>query len=195
MFLALPPANEGSSPRAGSPGRTLGLGSGAFDFIVMKRVGDGADTSLVEMDGLEMAALVEELAGRGVSARFVARGGSMSPWIRDGDVVTVTPLGSVASAGPGEVGAFKRPGSGRLTVHRLVRRVSEGWEARGDRLGGTDGVVADGEILGIVTRVERRGREAFLPRGPAGLLLARLSRVVLDARLRLRTLARMGSGS
>jgi Peptidase S24-like len=167
-----------------------------------RHTGDVEDTRLVGLDGLEMAALVgelaalvEELAGRGVAARFIARGGSMSPWIRDGDVVTVAPLESTEPAGPGDVAAFKRPGSGRLTVHRLVRRVGEGWEARGDRLGGTDGVVADDEILGIVTRVERRGREAFLPRGMAGLFLARLSRVVLDARRRLRTMARVGSDS
>ena len=109
--MALPPANQGVDPLAGIPGRRLGSGPRAFDFIVM---------------------------------------------IRDGDVVTVTPLKSAVSAGPGEVAAFKRPGSGRLTVHRLVRRVSEGWVA-------------------------------FLPRGVAGLLLARLSRVVLDARQWLRT--------
>jgi hypothetical protein len=119
-------------------------------FIATRHTGDDADTRLVELDGLEMAALVEELAGRGIASRFVARWGSMSPWIRDGDVVTMTPLESAVSAGPGDVAAFKRPGSGRLTVHRLVRRAGEGWEARGDRLGATDGVVADNEILGAV---------------------------------------------
>jgi hypothetical protein len=143
---------------------------------------EGAEIRSVELDGSEMAGLVEELAGRGVSSRFVARGGSMSPWIRDGDLVTVT---GGCQARLGDVAAFRRGGSGRMTVHRLVRRESQGWIARGDRLERADGIVADDDILGVVARVERRGREAFLPRGVMGVLLARLSRIALEARLKI----------
>ena len=131
------------------------------------------------LDGSEMAGLVEELTARGASARFVARGGSMSPWIRDGDVVTVVPAAGRARAG--DVAAFRRPGSGQLTVHRLLRRVPGGWVARGDRSAGEDGVVADGEVLGTVSRLERNGRVRFLPRGWGGTWLARLSRLGLGA--------------
>ena len=129
----------------------------------------------VELAGLEMARLVEELGGLGISTRFVARGGSMSPWIRDGDVVTVTPPGS-APVRAGDVAAYRRSGSDRLIVHRLVRRENGAWIARGDCLPGPDGPVADSEILGIVARVERRGRKTFAPRGPLGLLLSHLAR-------------------
>lgn len=149
----------------------------------------------IALDGSEMAGLVEELAARGVPVRFQAKGGSMSPWIRDGDVVTVAPIGGEAVGGNengqspraprlGDVAAFRRQPSGRLTVHRLVRREAEGWIARGDRLAGEDGSVRREELLGLVTRVERAGREIWVPRGLAGLLLARLSRFALGARAR-----------
>ena len=136
----------------------------------------------VELDGSEMAGLVEDLTARDFAVRFVARGGSMSPWIRDGDLLTVTPILRLAhGVRPriGEVAAFRRPGSQRLTVHRLKQQVAGGWIAQGDRLPAADGVVAEGEIFGIVTRVERQGRRVFLPRGRLGLWLAGLSRRAL----------------
>ena len=175
-----------------------------------------APTRCVSLDGVVMADLVEDLAARGVGVRFIARGGSMSPWIRDGDVLVVTPVRLAVLAGPGEpagtdrtnrnasgtsgargtecrsvsigdIVAFRRPGSGRLTVHRLVGRTNEGWIARGDRHGETDGIIAESEIFGIVTRVERRGLGVFVPRGVTALLLAGISRVVLGARHRMKT--------
>ena len=146
---------------------------------IVERNEDGAPLAGVELDGCEMADLVAELLARGASARFVARGGSMSPWIRDGDVVTVEPL----EAGLGDVAAFRLPGGGRrLRVHRLVRRVAPGWLAQGDRQGRADGVIPDSEILGVVRRIERRGRSRFLPSGAAAVWLARLSRLALEAR-------------
>ena len=133
----------------------------------------------VEVRGAEMASLLEELGSLGVSTRFVAHGGSMSPWIRDGDVVTVTPLDS-APARVGDVVAYRRKRSDRLIVHRLVRRSNGAWIPQGDRLPAPDGPVADTEILGVVSRVERKGRPTYVPRGHLALLLARLSRLALN---------------
>lgn len=145
----------------------------------MEENGDAGALAAVELDGCEMADLVAELLARGASARFVARGGSMSPWIRDGDVVTVEPL----LARLGDVAAFRLPGpGGRLRVHRLVRRVAGGWLARGDRHAGADGVIPDGGILGVVRHIERNGRARFLPRGAGAVWLVRLSRLALEVR-------------
>lgn len=132
----------------------------------------------VALDGSELGALVEELASRGVSVRMLARGGSMSPWIRDGDVVTVTRR----PARLGDVVGFRRAGTGRLTMHRIVRRALDGWVVRGDRAETEDGFLPREEVLGVVTRVERKGRVEFLPRGVAGVWLARVSRCALEAR-------------
>lgn len=138
----------------------------------------------VELDGCELGDLLAELLARGASARFVARGGSMSPWIRDGDVVTVEP----GAARRGDVAAFRHSrADGRLRVHRLVRRDADGWLAQGDRLARADGVVPDGEILGVVRQVERDGVVRFLPRGATGVCLSRLSRLALGVLARVRS--------
>ena len=143
----------------------------------------------VGMDGAGMAELVWEVSSRGVSVRFAVLGGSMSPWIRSGDVVTVTP---VADAGPlrsGTVAAFRLPGSEALRVHRLRVRTANGWVAQADRTRRPDGIIPETAIAGVVTSVERGGRRVYLPTGGTGLVLSRLTRAILVLRTGIRSLA------
>ena len=104
------------------------------------------------VDGPGMADLVAGLLGRGVRARFVARGRSMSPAIRDGDVVTVEAVAGALQIG--DVVAVHEPRSNRLLVHRLVERTPAGWRTKGDALPRPDGVVPDENVLGCVVHVE-----------------------------------------
>ncbi len=99
---------------------------------------------------------------RGLPVRFRAHGGSMWPAIRDGDVVTVAPLGARKPA-RGEVVAFRRPESDRLLLHRVASVAGETMLVRGDNAGAPDGVVAACDALGVVSALERSGR-------PAGVL-------------------------
>jgi hypothetical protein len=107
----------------------------------------------------------------------------MTPFIRNGDVVTLEPLlgrrptlGEVVALAPG----------GRLLVHRVV-----GWDrgqalCRGDVAAGVDPLASPDELLGRVTRVERGGRRVRLGQGIERVPIAWLSRVGL-----LRALARL----
>jgi len=141
---------------------------------------DEADREYVSARGvlaLSGAALRDFLAAvleRGAPFRFTARGYSMHPFIRDTDVITVSPLdGRVPHVG--EVVAF-RSGVDRLVVHRIVAAVDGAYELRGDNSAESDGRVPREAVLGVVTRVERIGRPRRLGIGPEGALLARLSR-------------------
>lgn len=138
------------------------------------------DSALVclALDGSELGRLVEELTSRGVSVRMLARGGSMSPWIRDGDVVTVTQRPTRV----GDVVGFRREGTGRLTMHRVVRRAPGGWVVRGDRAEREDGVLPRESVLGVVTHLEREGQTRLLPCGRVGIWLAHASRFALETR-------------
>jgi hypothetical protein len=142
----------------------------------------------VRLANQELAGLVAQLLGAGAAVELEARGGSMSPWVRDGDVVTITPFGAAGTAllRPGAVVAFRHPQGDRLVVHRLLRREGAGWLARGDRSRQPDGVVAGGDLLGLVVGVARRGWRVPLPRGRAGLALVSAGRLALAARDRLR---------
>lgn len=130
-------------------------------------------TELV-LSSADMADFVAAVLERGVPFRFAARGSSMCPFIRSGDVLTLSPLTGRAPR-LGEVVAG-RGGGDRLLVHRVVTAGAATCELRGDNCSESDGRVPLGAVLGVVTRVERDGRAKRLGTGPEGALLAALSK-------------------
>ena len=107
--------------------------------------------------------------------RFRAPGLSMSPFIRDGDVVTIRPLGSRPPR-TGAIAAFLYPGTGKVAVHRIIREKSGRFLLKGDNVPAIDGSLPLDMILGTVSRVERNGAKVSL-RGRAGAAaIASLSR-------------------
>jgi phage repressor protein C with HTH and peptisase S24 domain len=123
----------------------------------------------------DLAGLMRAVLERGKAFRFEARGASMHPIIRDGDVVTVRPLAGGA-AKTGDVVAFVNPATGGVWIHRIVGKDAAGYRLKGDNTSCEDGAVPEAALLGWVERVEREGRPVFL--GPAlrSSLFARLSR-------------------
>ena len=119
--------------------------------------------------------LLRAVLDRGIPCRFRALGFSMHPFIRDGDVVTVSPKpgGEIRL---GDVVAFCHPGTGKLMVHRVLARQPGGYLLRGDNAPAADGLIPPEKVLGPVTRVERKGRKVRLGRGPERRLLAWLAR-------------------
>lgn len=130
--------------------------------------------------GLPSGSLTEimrEVLAKGKPFRFRARGLSMSPFIKDGDVVTVSPLGSTAPR-VGDVTAFLHPATGKLVVHRIVRERSGRYDLKGDNAAESEGALPVERVLGVVTRVERDGQTVRLGR-KSGAVVARLSRTGL----------------
>lgn len=101
--------------------------------------------------------LLKAVVERKKPFRFRAPGHSMSPFIRDGDAITVSPVPPGHPA-PGDVVAFHHPETGRLVVHRVVAVSSGSFILRGDNAEKTDGLVPEDRIIGLVTCVERGGR-------------------------------------
>jgi hypothetical protein len=119
--------------------------------------------------------LLGAVLARGIPFRFEARGSSMSPFIRNGDLVTVAPLlGRPARFG--EVVAFAGPVEG-LVVHRVIATRLGGYSIRADNSRFSDGLVSAARIFGAVDRVERRGRRVRLGLGPERVLVAGLARL------------------
>jgi hypothetical protein len=126
------------------------------------------------LSGAGLLALMGAAMERGASFRFTARGFSMDPFVRDGDVLTVAAVS--ARPGLGRVVAVRAPATGRLVVHRVVAHVPGGVLVRGDAAGRADGVVGPKDVLGVVVAVERRGRRVRLGCGPERVVLSILSR-------------------
>jgi hypothetical protein len=99
---------------------------------------------------------VEQSLRCGRACELVLHGWSMAPLMRDGDLITVEPLGAGGGAQPGEVVVASR--AGLLVTHRLISLRDGVAVTRGDACGGDDPPVPANHLLGRVVRVRKRSR-------------------------------------
>jgi hypothetical protein len=125
---------------------------------------------------------MEAVLKKGRPFRFEARGESMHPAIRHGDVVTVAPLAGRPPA-VGDVVAIVHPATGGVRVHRVVSAGGERYVLKGDNALGADPPVGPDAILGRVVGLERGGRARRLGPWPWSAALALLSRTPWYSRL------------
>lgn len=97
------------------------------------------------------ADFVQEFIAQGQSFRFQARGGSMWPTIKDGELLHIQPIGK-NSLRRGDIVLFNQ--GGRLKAHRIVALQTEHVVTRGDACADSDGLVPQSDILGLVTAKE-----------------------------------------
>ncbi|HPN35485.1 MAG TPA: S26 family signal peptidase [bacterium] len=135
------------------------------------------DSSWRILPNPEFAELMAAVLEKGLPFRFQAAGASMSPFIRNGDILTIAPFGGAIR--PGDVLAFRHPENRRLTVHRVIGCRSSGYLFKGDNGCHSDGWATRGDIIGRVARVEHKGRRMRLGLGPERLVIAALSRAGL----------------
>ena len=120
--------------------------------------------------------LMDAVLERGKSFRFQAKGWSMSPFILDGDLISVVPI-SNSKLKTGDIVAYINPGSSKLVVHRIVSDQQNAYLIRGDNQDDQDSdIILPENILGRVMRIERAGRNIRLGLGPEKSLIAKLSR-------------------
>ncbi|HSA96512.1 MAG TPA: S24/S26 family peptidase [Acidobacteriota bacterium] len=139
---------------------------------------DGA----LPLSGEALAGLMGAVLEKGKPFRFEARGESMHPAVRDGDVLTVEPLAG-RSPRPGEIVAFVHPETGGVRVHRVVRLEPGRFVLKGDNALGADPAVGPEAILGRVVGLERGGRRRRLRPAVLAAARARLSRSAWFTRL------------
>ncbi len=106
--------------------------------------------------------LIEAVHEKGSSFRFQAKGYSMTPSIRNNDVITVSPLKDLMPR-RGDVLAFRHPERPQMLVHRALHVREKKIFVKGDNCLEADGWIPAENILGLVTRVERQGRARFWP--------------------------------
>jgi hypothetical protein len=108
----------------------------------------------------DFGALAARILEDGSGLRFSAHGISMTPFIRDGDVVEVQPIGA-STIRCGDVVLY-RNGGDHVIVHRVIRLDEEDGRTmlvtRGDALACADGPISRELVLGRVVALEREGR-------------------------------------
>ena len=127
------------------------------------------------LSGASLTELLSSVLAKDKAFRFRAKGWSMSPFVKDGDVITVSPLRG-REPRTGEIVAFLHPKSGRAAVHRVVRAAPGTFLLRGDNSDDAEGPLAAERILGVVTEVVRDGKRVKGVQGRWAPLIAFLSR-------------------
>ena len=132
----------------------------------------------ISLSGPALVELLMAVLDKGMPFRFQAKGVSMTPFIKDEDVITVSPL-SGAFPRRGDVVAFTHPGTGRLVIHRVVGKKGRHFLLKGDNVSRVENKVPEKNLLGFVTIVERNSKQVFLGLGPERFLIALLTRIGL----------------
>ena len=147
----------------------------------------------ISLSGGQLAGVMRAVLEKGARFRFRARGFSMSPFIRDNDVLTLAPAGQ-RKPEVGDVAAAAHPLTGRVIVHRIVGRQRRGFIFKGDNCIEPDGIPGLTPILGVVCEVSRNGKTAWFAGGPEKRLIAFISRTGILNRVVLPVLRRLRRG-
>lgn len=142
-------------------------GNKSSPFVINGGEGTLSDPALIE--------LLQAVLDRGKPFRFLAPGFSMSPFIRNGDIITISKLPG-DSPGFGKAVAFIHPKTRKPIVHRIVGKNGAFCLIKGDNTPEADGLVPKANILGYVSKVERNGKQITFGLGPERFLIAHLSR-------------------
>ena len=122
--------------------------------------------------------LVKEVLSKRVECRLQVKGFSMSPFIKDSDVVKISPMSDSAPEF-GDVIAFVHPKADKFIIHRVVRKIGDACLVKGENALEPDGLIERKHIIGVITRVERKGKKVFFGLGPERFLIALLTRTNL----------------
>jgi len=128
------------------------------------------------LSGKDLVELVQETLAKGAGFRFKVKGFSMLPFIRDGDVVTMSPT-SKFPVGFGKSVAFIDSKTNKLVIHRIIGKNKGLYLIKGDNAFGADGLIPKENILGCVTKIERNGKNIFLGLGSERLIIALFSKI------------------
>jgi hypothetical protein len=132
----------------------------------------------LSLSSQQLEKLMRGVLGKGACFRFQGKGFSMSPFIKDGDVLAITPVQGSAP-GFGDVVVFTHPNTGRLIIHRVIGKRAGSYRTKGDNSPEEDGLISRAAILGRVARVERNGKYISLGLGPDRFIIAFLIRTGL----------------
>jgi hypothetical protein len=125
----------------------------------------------LSLSSQQLEKLMRGVLGKGAAFRFQGKGFSMSPFIKDGDVLTIAPVQGSAP-GFGDVVVFTHPNTGKLIIHRIIGKKAGSYLTKGDNAPEGDGLISRAAILARVTKVERNGKYISLGLGPDRFIIA-----------------------
>ena len=136
-------------------------------------------SGMVLCPGTDFEELAVNILEAGHELRFRARGSSMFPLVRDGDILGVQPIGGTALRA-GEIALYRSSGHG-IVVHRVVGMLTQVEEdillVKGDAAKAPDPQVPASRVLGRVVSIERHGRRSSSGSWTSGRVASLYARV------------------
>lgn len=121
------------------------------------------------------AEILQAVLQKGMSLRFKASGISMSPFIKDGDLLTASPLHN-ALPKFGDVVVCLLQNRQRILVHRLIAKKQKTYWVKGDNTDEMVGPLDNQHLLGRISKVERNDKRVLFGMGPERYLIALFNR-------------------
>jgi hypothetical protein len=106
----------------------------------------------IAISGDALADMVQCFVDKGYDIRFGAKGNSMFPAIKDGDIISISPYSGTRPQ-EGDIIAFIEKRSQRLFVHRLLHLNKGTFKAKGDNCFHSDPEQSRETILGYVCEI------------------------------------------
>jgi len=125
------------------------------------------ETETLNLKREDFASIAQGVLSRGKTFKFKAKGGSMSPFIRNGDVVEVVPVKGKVNFG--DVILY-HSSYGNPIIHRVIQGNKENIITKGDSVSNFDQPILSKQVLGRVVAVEKNGWCIRLDK-PVGKLL------------------------
>jgi len=113
----------------------------------------------ITIDSPEFSDILDDVLSRGKTARFIATGNSMAPFIRTGEPVDLAP--HVGRPKFGQI-VMTRSANGRLLLHRVVRLQDDKVITQGDACSSADFPVPCSAIIGTVVNLPEGGLNLHL---------------------------------
>lgn len=114
--------------------------------------------TICRLEGQELTDLLGSFMGEALECSIRVHGVSMDPFVRDGDVVKISPV-SGDIVGTGDIVAVAPSGKASTRIHRVIgKRMSSGTMElllKGDRCVYSDGWIPADNVQGIVHEVKR----------------------------------------
>lgn len=98
----------------------------------------------------------------------------MRPFVLNNDVLTIYPYLD-AHPSIGDIAAFSHPETGKLLIHRIIKKNGH-FTFKGDNMLSKDGSVEQNNILGFVGKVQRGEKEYLFQAGNGSQIIAYLSK-------------------
>src|SRR3989338_2137655 len=133
-------------------------------YIIMK------DNEIL-FSGRCMSELTKSIINTRRSLRFMAGGSSMSPFIKDKDIVTISPC-APSLIGFGMAVAFVNNKTKKPVIHRIIGRRKNRYLLKGDNAFMSDGMVSLEDIIGIAVKIERGQKDISFGLGPEQFIIA-----------------------